>query len=355
MAAWSGNIDILYKRVKCLEKTLGPEHTETIRALSELAALLQASGKFEEAQPLVRRVLAHEQATVISPRHMVKRDPRDFSRCLGKVISDLDGQAEAETRLRRIHSGCQQILGPNHSYTFTALVDLAMLLRVTGKTDEAEPLLGSVLDSEEVSNCFDTLTVLKAMNCLAIMRAESGKCKSVEGLLQRALALAIEGLEPSHPNIWQAFMDLSALQRALGAEDQAKLTLVRAVNHCESLLGPNHDCTVSALAALAVNENSLGNFSASEKLLRQVVDIQQMKWGDAHPETVTVVKYLAVLLNARSRQEEATQLLESINNEEEEVEEEAIDLQLNGQWRFAPAVSSRDVWLQAVAKHVKHL
>jgi len=139
--------------------------------------------------------------------------------------------------------------------------------------------------------------------------------------------------------------------------DQAKLTLLCAVNHCKSQLGASHSCTVSALAALAVKENSEGNFPDAEKLLRHVVDIQQMKLGDAHPDTVTVVKYLAMLLKARSRQEEAAQLLESITKEAEEEteedEEEDIDLQLNGEWHFAPAVSSSDSWSQAVEKHGK--
>jgi len=195
------------------------------------------------------------------------------------------------------------------------------------------------------------LTVLQAMNCLAIMRAENGKCNCAEGLLRKALALAIEGLEPCHPNIWQAFMDLASLQRALGGEYQE--TFLCAVNHCQSQLGPNHDCTVSALVALAVNKNSAGNFSDAETLLRQVIGIQQMKWGDTHPDTVTVVKYLAALLKAMGRQEEAAQLLESITREEEEEEEKDIHFQLNGQWRFAPAVSSCDIWLQAVAKQGK--
>jgi len=351
-AAWTGNTDILNKRVECLEHRLGPEHIDTIRALSELAAFLQASGSHEEAKPLVRRVLAHEQATP----QMAKRDPRDFSRCLHKVISHLDGQAEAEMRLRRIHSGCQQILGPKHSFTFTALVDLAILLQATGKVDEAETLLGSVLDTEEVSSCFDSPTVLKAMHFLAMIRAGKGKRHCAAGLLQRALALAIQVLEPSHPQISQTFMDLSALQRDLGAEDQARQTLVRAVNHCETKLGLDHDCTVSALVALAMHDNAAGRFADAERLFRQVVDIQQIKFGDLHPDTVAVVKYLVVFLKARNRQGEAAQLLESLREEKEEAED--VDLRPMGVRRRRSAVdvqpvgvkSTNDVWSPAFTK-----
>jgi len=344
-AAWTGNINILKLRAEWLEKSLGPEHSETIMALSDLAALLQASGKFEEAKPLVRRVLAQKQAAPETAR----RDPRDFSRCLEKVMSDLDGKAEAELRLRRIHSGCQQLLGPKHSFTFTALVDLTMLLRATGKDDEAEMLLGDVLDTEEVSGSFHSLTVLKAMSCLAAMCTEKGKRRRAEGLLRRALSLAIEVLEPSHPHIWQTFVDLTALQQALGAEDQARQTLVHAVNHCETQLGPNHGCTVSALVALAVYDNSVGRFSDAEKLLREAVDIQQLKHGDVHPDTVAVVKYLAVFLKARNRQDEASQLLETIPKEE--VPEEDVDLRfVDVRWRFADTACSSDLLSQAMAR-----
>mmetsp|Transcript_64475 Transcript_64475/g.124213 ORF Transcript_64475/g.124213 Transcript_64475/m.124213 type:complete len:599 (+) Transcript_64475:80-1876(+) len=340
-AGWTGNIDILKQRAECLEKKLGPEHHETVSVLSELAALLQASGRYEEAKPLVRRVLSHEQAIP----QTAKRDPQQFSKCLDKVMSDLDGKAEAELRLRRIYEGCLQILGPKHSFTFTALVTLTTMLQARGKGDEAEALLGSVFDieeEEEVSSCFHSLTVLQAMNCLATMRAEKGKRHRAEGLLQRALALAIEVLEPSHPHIWQTFMDLSSLQRTLGAEDKARQTLVRAVNHCETQLGPSHGCTVSALIALAVHENSAGRFSEAERLLRQTVDIQQIKFGDVHPDTVVVVKHLAAFLKARNRQEEAAYLLETALEGQEEKD---VDLQsMDVRWRVASSVTSSDIF-----------
>jgi len=61
MAGWSGNTSILEHRFHCIEGRYGPDHTNTVNELSSLTELLQASGKYEEAEPLLRRLSECEE------------------------------------------------------------------------------------------------------------------------------------------------------------------------------------------------------------------------------------------------------------------------------------------------------
>merc|ERR1712129_314007 len=61
MAGWSGNTSILEHRAHCIEGRYGPNHVNTINELSSLAELLQASGKYEKAEPLLLSLKANEE------------------------------------------------------------------------------------------------------------------------------------------------------------------------------------------------------------------------------------------------------------------------------------------------------
>ncbi len=64
-----GEAEPLYRRVLAAsEKVLGPEHPDTLRSINNLAFLYQAQGRYGEAEPLYRRVLAASEK-VLGPEH----------------------------------------------------------------------------------------------------------------------------------------------------------------------------------------------------------------------------------------------------------------------------------------------
>ena len=75
-------------------RVLGPEHFATLASMNNLAEVLRARGKLDEAEPLFRQVV------------------------------------EAGHR----------VLGPEHPTTLTVMSNLAMVLQARGKLNEAEPL-----------------------------------------------------------------------------------------------------------------------------------------------------------------------------------------------------------------------
>jgi Flp pilus assembly protein TadD len=76
------------------EEALGAKHPSTLIYVNNLAQLLQARGKLDEAEPLFLRAL----------------------------------------------QGKEEALGAKHPHTLTSVNNLAFLLKARGKLDEAEPL-----------------------------------------------------------------------------------------------------------------------------------------------------------------------------------------------------------------------
>ena len=90
----------LRRELEGREQQLGEDHPETLAAVRNLALLLEAQGKFDEAEPLFRRAL----------------------------------------------DGLEQQLGADHQETLASVTNLALLLQAQGKFDEAEPLLRRALE-----------------------------------------------------------------------------------------------------------------------------------------------------------------------------------------------------------------
>ena len=119
------------------KQRLGPNHPRVASHLSNLAQLLQATTRLEQAEALCRRALAiHEQR--FGPNH-----PRVATHLnnLALLLKATDQLKEAESLYRRALAIDEQSFGPDHPNVGMGLNNLASLLSAVNRLDDAESLM----------------------------------------------------------------------------------------------------------------------------------------------------------------------------------------------------------------------
>ncbi len=119
-----------------LEASLSPDHPNVAIALNNLAGLLYADGRTDEAEPLFRRALAIWE-------HCLGPDHPNVASALNNLaglLQDTNRLGEAEPLYRRALAIDEESYGPDHPKVASALNNLAALLCATNRFEKAEPL-----------------------------------------------------------------------------------------------------------------------------------------------------------------------------------------------------------------------
>ncbi|CAE7368085.1 KLC4 [Symbiodinium necroappetens] len=127
------------------QSALGNDHPETLVANNDLAALIVAQGRLQEAEPLYRNCL---QAL----ENRVGHNHPDALRTacnLAAIDAALGDFAEAERLYRNAATGLDIELGSWHLDTLSCLHRLALVLKQRGQAQEALQTLSGVLSSCE--------------------------------------------------------------------------------------------------------------------------------------------------------------------------------------------------------------
>ena len=156
------------RAVSLLEEELGPEHPQTLGALSNLAQTLLALKKWVETESILARVL--------------------------------------ETMKRP--------LGPNHPRVAVAANNLAQLYRLEQRYAEAEPLYREALRIWESSLGPTHPDTAKALCNLGGLFFEQGKLRGAEQLYNRALKISESSLGSGHPQTRETLANLERLYLA---------------------------------------------------------------------------------------------------------------------------------------------
>ncbi len=108
----------------------------TSRLMNELGVYLAARCQFLEAEPLLRRALAVDEASYGPDHPTVARDLNN----LAQLLRDTNRLGEAEPLMRRALAIDEASYGPDHPDVARNLNNLAQLLKATNRLGEAEPL-----------------------------------------------------------------------------------------------------------------------------------------------------------------------------------------------------------------------
>jgi tetratricopeptide (TPR) repeat protein len=215
----------LYRRALAIdEASLGPEHPN-------LAALLRATNRLAEAEPMYRRALDIDEKS-FGPDH--PNVARDLSN-LAQLLQDTNRLAEAEPLIRRALAIDEKSFGPEHPNVAIRLNNLAALLQATDRLAEAEPMYRRALAIDEKSFGPEHPNVARDLNNLATLLKATNRIAEAEPLMRRVVEILLSFTARTgheHPHLQAAFRNYFGLLRAMGrseAEARAEIeALIRA-------------------------------------------------------------------------------------------------------------------------------
>jgi serine/threonine protein kinase len=283
----------------------GPEDPDTLRAVNELALLLQDQGKLSDAEPLWRQNLQMRQR-VQGPEH---HDTLGAVNNLANLLQAQGKLAAAEPLLRQNLEAFQRVRGPDHPDTLNAVNSLAYLLQQQGKLAEAEPLFRQNVEARRRVHGPDHPRTLTAVNNLATLLTQRGKLSEAEPLFRQNLEARRRVQGPDHHETRGAVNNLAALLRQQGKLSEAESLLRQNLKAFEKARGHDHLETLTARNNVVVILQSQGKLSEAEPLARQNLEALRRIRGAEHSETLIAVNNLAFLLQQQWKFPEAESLL----------------------------------------------
>ena len=157
----------------------------------------------------------------------------------------------AEASLPQIQTDVQDIS------TVELTNNLAFLYASMGRSDEAEPLYSSVLDTFVASLGTQHPQTITAQNNLAVLYSQAGRLSEAEVLFEASLSSQLETLGEANPDTLVSMGNLAGLYFAQGRFDEAISLYRQTLEGSEITLGLNHPETT--LVRLKLKQAMLSN------------------------------------------------------------------------------------------------
>ena len=248
LADWNRSERVMRRAIQIIEQSYPRNHPEVALALSNLAQLLKATDRFEEAEKLMRRALEINEQSYMANQLDIARD----------------------------------------------LTHLAVLLMNTGRITDSEPLLKravSIFDSKRSSA---SVEYALALNGLARFLQRSRRNEEAEPLFRRALALWEQTVGENSPEYATSLMNLAVLLKDTKRPKEAETNMFRALKIDEDYYGPNHHSVARDLNNIATFlEFTTRRSAEAEKFFRRSVEIHVNNYRDtgrARPEMKVIIK-----------------------------------------------------------------
>jgi tetratricopeptide (TPR) repeat protein len=287
------------------EASLGKDHPEVAIDLNNLAALLQETNRLGEAEPLMHRALAIDEASLGKDHPTVAIRLNN----LAQLLQATNRLGEAEPLMRRALAIDEASVGKDHPAVARDLNNLARLLQDTSRLGEAEPLMRRVIDIWEASLGEDHPSVATALNNLASLLQETNRLGAAEPLIRRALAIDEASLGSDHPGVAIDLNNLALLLQDTNRREEAEPLMRRALAIDEASLGKDHPGVAIDLNNLAQLLQATNRLGEAEPLLRRALAIDEASLGKDHPNVAIRLNNLATLLRATNRLGEAEPLM----------------------------------------------
>jgi len=276
----------------------------TGRLFNQLGLLLGAKARLAEAEPLSRRALVIDEATLGPDDPAVARGLHN----LALLLQHANRLDEAEPLCRRALAILEKSLGPDHPNVAPVLNNLSSLLQAGKRFEEAEPLSRRALKIDEASHGLDHPSVAIDLNNLAEMLRNMNRFAEAEPLYRRALAIDEASCGHDHPNVAIRLNNLALLLQYTNRPDEAERRFRDALSILEASYGPDHPAVEKGLDNLAMLLHESNRLGEAGPLFLRALAIREKSLGPDHPTVALRLSHLAGLLQAANRPSEAEPL-----------------------------------------------
>ncbi|MBX7206682.1 MAG: tetratricopeptide repeat protein [Verrucomicrobiaceae bacterium] len=222
---YEGVISVTARAERIFAAQLPPQLTGVAAAINNRAQALKATNRLAEAEPLMRRALAIDEASFGKDHPNVAIGLNN----LAQLLQATNRLAEAEPLMRRALAIDEASFGMDHPNVATSLNNLAGLLQDTDRLAEAEPLMRRALAIDEASFGKDHPDVARDLNNLAQLLKDTNRLAEAEPLMRRALAIDEASFGMDHPNVAIRLNNLAQLLQATNRLAEAEPLMRRVV------------------------------------------------------------------------------------------------------------------------------
>jgi tetratricopeptide (TPR) repeat protein len=223
---------------------------------------------------------------------------------LAQAVHNRGRYSEAEPLFRRVIAVYRDTLGEDHPNTVKACNNLAENLWSQGRYAEAESLRSQAMAIYRRTKHPNRADVARLEYDLARVVAAQGNSRAAGELLGHALDTFRRELPAHHPDIAGCEIVLAAHFRASGRIAEAEGLSREALTDLEHSSGDPHRMAF-ACRILASCVASRGLLVNAEKLFRKAVAICSETYGNDHPDTVEALTDLASNLRRQRKLDEA--------------------------------------------------
>jgi tetratricopeptide (TPR) repeat protein len=227
---------ILREVIAAAEEAFVPESLETADALNDLGIVFKYAGRFDDAEPLYRRALAINERAVGEEHYNVA----SLYHNLGGLDHARGNYEQAEPHARRSVEIRRRLFGRDHPATAADEAALASILYALRKDEEAEKLLRGALPVYERVFGDEHYEVSVHLNNLAAILQRRGADDEAESLYRRSLAMKEKLVGSEHPVIANTLNNLAVICKRQERFDEAEELYRRALEILEAGVEPGH-------------------------------------------------------------------------------------------------------------------
>ncbi|MBO1047233.1 MAG: tetratricopeptide repeat protein [Dolichospermum sp. DEX182a] len=199
-------------------------------------------------------------------------------------------------------------LGDDHPDVATSLNNLALLYRLQGRYNDAEPLYLQSLDIRKRQLGDDHPDVATSLNNLALLYRLQGRYNDAEPLYLQSLDIRKRQLGDDHPDVATSLNNLALLYRLQRRYNDAEPLYLQSLDIRKRQLGDDHPDVATSLNNLALLYKKQGRYNDAEPLYLQSLDIRKRQLGNDHPDVATSLNNLAGLYESQGKYLEAEDL-----------------------------------------------
>lgn len=200
-------------------------------------------------------------------------------------------------------------LGENHTYTLSAMQNLAITLDNLGKSTEALELKQLILEKHRAIFGEDHPDTLNAMNNLATTLSRLGRYNEALELEQQILEKYHTILGKDHPHTISVMSNIASFYGRLEDRIDEALELEQQVlEQRRIILGENHPDTLNAMNNLAITLDCLDRYDEALELEQRVLEKYHTILGEDHPHTIAAMCNLAIILSHLGRYDKTLEI-----------------------------------------------
>jgi tetratricopeptide (TPR) repeat protein len=294
------------KSLEIRKKLWGEEGPEYLNALSNLAEMYNAQGRYDQAESLLQQVL-----TITKRKRMTGKNDPEIAVSLNNLAglyADQGRNKEAGPLMREALAIDKEALGENSAVYGRDLNNLANVYERQGRYAEAEPmLLQAVRILKDTSGEADPVYATSLSN-LAELYGTLDRYSEAERLSKEVLEIKKKILGKTHPDYAISLNNLAVLYESQGRYGEALPLLQEASEIHRKSLGEDHPSYAISLDNLAELYETQRRYDEAETLRRRAVEIEKKALGEENPIYAKSLNLLASLYEKQGRYDEAEPL-----------------------------------------------